>query len=56
MEEYFEQLENYENSIICHDCGEQMSFRRTVSNGEVWYCKYCDIEHVTPNRPNEDNF
>lgn len=60
MDKYSEDLENYKEQLYCTCCGEDSKdafiFSRTVSNGEVWWCKNCLQETMTDKKPNEDNY
>ena len=60
MNEYFEDLEKWENSFECNECGEfdqdGFAYDRTVSNSEVWHCKNCKAETVVNEKPNEDDY
>jgi len=60
MENYLEDLDNWENSFYCNECGcdkfTDFKYDRTVSNGEVWSCKNCNTETVVEEKPNEDNY
>jgi len=57
---YFDDLEKWENSFSCGECGEtekkNFYYSRTVANGEVWTCKHCKKEALVNNRPKEDNY
>lgn len=59
---YFENdEEDYYNSLECNNCSNNntnntLIYSRTVSNGEVWYCKLCKTENVTLSKPNEDDY
>lgn len=56
--DYFEDLEKWENSFYCNECGcddvTGFIYDRTVANGEVWHCKRCKIETIVSDKPNED--
>ena len=58
--DFEEKIHEYENSFNCNECGEDkkegFTYDRTVSNGEIWNCKNCKTELVTPEEPNEDKF
>lgn len=60
MDKYFDDLEEYENDLYCSECGNDskatFTYSRTVANGEVWYCKRCQKENLTLNKPNEDDY
>jgi len=60
MEKYFKDLEEWEMSFECNNCGEleqeNFTYDRTVSNGEVWICKNCKTEHLVSEKPNEDDY
>jgi hypothetical protein len=60
LDKYFEDLEKYEDSLYCSECGEDNNkifyFRRTTSNSEVWWCENCKREEVTSKSPKEDNY
>lgn len=60
MNEYFKDLDKWENSFECNECGELVqetfAYDRTVSNGEVWHCKNCKTEIVVNEEPNEDDY
>jgi len=51
-------MERYEESLYCSECGNDdkktFNYSRTVANGEVWNCKICDKENLTPEKPNAD--
>jgi DNA-directed RNA polymerase subunit RPC12/RpoP len=57
---YFDDLEEWENSFSCNECGcdniTDFTYDRTVANGEVWICKYCKTERLVKNKPNEDRY
>lgn len=57
---YYEDMENYESSFSCTDCGNQLpsnfTYERTVANGEVWLCKSCGKEILVDHEPNADNY
>lgn len=60
LDKYFEDLEKYENSLYCSECGEYdnklFNYRRTTSNAEVWWCDNCKQEKVISKKPNEDRY
>jgi hypothetical protein len=60
IDKYFEDLEKWENSFYCNECGcdkiTDFAYDRTVSNGEVWHCKHCKTETIVDNKPNEDRY
>ena len=60
IDEYFDDLEKWEESFYCNECGydkiTDFAYDRTVANGEVWYCKHCKTETVAGNKPNEDRY
>lgn len=60
LDKYFEDLEKYENSLYCSECGEDDNklfyYRRTTSNAEVWWCDNCNREEVVSKKPNEDRY
>ena len=60
MEEYFEDIEEWENSFECNNCyeheQENFVYDRTVSNGEVWHCKNCKTGILVNKEPNEDDY
>lgn len=51
-------MEQYEESLYCNECGNDdentFNYNRTVANGEVWNCKICNKENLTPEKPNAD--
>jgi hypothetical protein len=53
-----EDFEKYELQFECNNCNafdqENFSYEGTVSNGEVWLCKFCKNEILVNERPNED--
>ena len=60
IDKYFQDLEKWENSFYCNECGSDkvtdFSYSRTVSNGEVHACKNCKTETVVSEKPNEDKY
>jgi hypothetical protein len=57
LDKYFSDLEDYEFSVCCDECGnEKLQFRRTTSNNEVHWCDKCKREQTTCKRPNEDDY
>ena len=61
MNEYFDDLEQWENSFSCGACGidsdvTDFLFERRCANGEVWSCKSCGHENLVDDQPNEDNY
>lgn len=60
IDRYLEDLEKWENSFHCNECGcnemEDFNYQRTVANGEGWVCKQCKTETIQGNKPNEDNY
>jgi len=60
LNKYFDDLEEYENSLYCSECGgdkkDGFHYSRTCSSGEVYYCQLCKTEKQVSNRPNEDNY
>ena len=60
MEEYFEDMDEWEDSFSCSNCGEidpnEFIYQRTVANGEVWCCKNCKTETLVNDQPNEDDY
>ena len=57
LNKYFSDLEDYEFSVCCDECGnEKLQFRRTTSNNEVHWCNKCKREQTTCKRPNEDDY
>ena len=48
MNNYLEEIEEWEESFGCNECGNNdynnYTYDRTVSNGEVWHCKDCGNE------------
>lgn len=58
MEDFFEDLDKYLESLYCIECGqdENLKYDRTVSNGEIWICPNCGHTIIVNHRPNEDNY
>jgi hypothetical protein len=60
MDKYFIDLEAYEESFCCNECSNdrksEFTYQRSVSNGEVWLCKFCKSEILPTHKPNEDNY
>lgn len=61
MKEYFKDLEDWEYSLVCSECGNDevgktFTYMRTTSNNEVWWCEKCKREEATLKKPNEDNY
>ena len=59
--DYFEDLENWENSFSCGGCGIESDssdfiYQRTCASGEVWECKSCGYENQVEEKPNEDDY
>lgn len=60
LNKYFEDLEKWENSFYCNECGcderSDFYYTRSVANGDVYVCRKCKTETVFGNKPNEDNY
>ena len=60
MKDFFEELEKWENSFYCNECGADKNtdfiYDRTVANGEFWHCRHCKTETIVEDKPNEDTF
>lgn len=60
MEKYIKDLNDWEHSFYCNECGndnkKDFTYHRTVANGEVWDCKFCKTERLIQDQPNEDNY
>ena len=57
LDKYFSDLENYEFSLCCDECGnEKLQFSRNTSNNSVHWCDKCKREQTTCKRPNEDDY
>ncbi len=60
LDKYFEDLEDYHDSLYCTHCGNEdrktFTYSRSVSNGEVFFCGNCNKENCVKNKPNEDNY
>jgi hypothetical protein len=58
--DYFKDLEKWEESFWCNECGEDKMngfyYDRTVANGEVWICRNCKNQTMVNEQPNEDNY
>jgi hypothetical protein len=60
INQYFKDLEKWENSLYCNECGRDthttdFHYSRSVANGDVFICK-CKNEIVVDHKPNEDNY
>ena len=55
MNNYLEEIEEWENSFECNECGNNdhnnYIYDRTVANGEVWHCKDCGNEIMVEEMP-----
>lgn len=57
LDKYFSDLEDYEFSLCCDECGnEKLKFSRNTSNNSVHWCDKCKREQTTCKRPNEDDY
>lgn len=57
LDKYFSDLEDYEFSLCCDECGnEKLQFSRNTSNNSVHWCDKCKREQTTCKRPNEDDY
>lgn len=60
LDKYFDDLERYEDELYCSHCGNSskktFNYRRTVANGQVFFCYMCKEENVVSNKPNEDDY
>jgi hypothetical protein len=60
MERYFEDLQNYEDSLCCVQCDNDekktFTYSRTHATGQVFFCHLCKEETCVRNKPNEDNY
>jgi len=60
LDKYFEDLQEYEDSLFCSHCNNHskktFTYSRTVANGEVFFCHRCREENLVGNKPNEDDY
>jgi len=57
---YLEDLEQYKNELYCSNCGNDSNssffYIRSVTHGQVYFCKVCKEESLKSNKPEEDNY
>lgn len=60
MKDWFKDMDKWVEDFHCNECGntEYESFRydRTVANGEVWICAFCNNEVLVDEQPNQDDY
>lgn len=61
INQYFKDLEKWENSFYCNECGTDnhttdFHYSRCVANGDVYKCNNCKNEIIVAHKPNEDDY
>jgi formamidopyrimidine-DNA glycosylase len=60
MDEFIDDLEKYENSFVCGECGtkgmEEFIHEHTFDDRELWYCKKCKTKKLVGHEPDENDY